>query len=330
MSPARCWYHASVSQYRDERDALRARLEQLERDLAELREDQDRDAIRKQLAALSAQVAEATAQVEGDRAALTEVAGAIQKLRQSLGGPEPEATHVAKEGAKTPATSTGMTAGLSRREWIIGGAFFLAVSVLILFARAPQKAPDPLAAVAGIPGAPHAVDPIALLPIARERAAARQFLVSLEARYVSSNGRVDLRAPSYVGSIQYTFGDRPVEPPPDPSRPIGAPKPRGGDMPRLSQVTIDIGGIRTEQILMGISGAEVPEPKCSIEAVWKAAIEAGAPESAVAVIVYKLDSFAGLGLSGARRGARAMWSFRIEGTAIDLNIEDPSCKVMGK
>jgi hypothetical protein len=336
MSPARCWYHADVSQYRDERDALRARLEQLERDLIELREDQDREAIKAQLAALSAQVAEATAQVEGDRAALGEVAESIQKLRASLGGPAetgkatPDATEPAKEPAHELAKSIEAVPGLGLRAWMVALALFVVVAALVVRSRTPAKPPDPLAAVAGIPGAPHAVDPIALLPTAKQRAVVRQFLVSIEGRYVGSNGRVDLRAPSYAGLIKYTFGERPPEPPPDPSRPLGAPKASGGAMPRQSQVTIDIGGIHIDPILLGFSGAEVPEPRCSFEAVWKGAIEAGAPGDAVAIIVYKLDTFAGLGLPGAARGPRAMWSFRIEGTAVDLKIEDSSCKVMGK
>ena len=49
-----------MSSYRDERDALRARLAGLEHELAELREGPDREEAKRRLAELSANVAEAT------------------------------------------------------------------------------------------------------------------------------------------------------------------------------------------------------------------------------------------------------------------------------
>ena len=314
-----------MSLYRDERDALRARLAELERDLAEARADLDREAIKKQLAALSAQVAEATAQVEDDRAALGEVAASLQKLQASI-APAPA------QGAGAPAKASADAASSPGNAVvflipIVG--FVLLGAIFALLRSAPAPAADPNAAVAAIPGAPHAVDPIALLPMARERARVRTSLVSIEARYVGENGRVDLRAPSYMGSITYTFGERPPEVAPDPSAPLGAPKPSRG-MPSQSEVKIDISGIHAEPVMIGFSGQEVPDPKCTLEDVWKAAREAGAPEGAVAILDYKHDRLIAFGTKSAGTDSGAAWIFRIEGTDIHMRIEDPSCKVTTK
>jgi hypothetical protein len=323
-----------MSSYRDERDALRARLAALEAEVADLREGPDREEAKRQLAELSAKVAEATAKLEGERAALGEVAEAIQKLRVSL---DPDTTKTLDpdenksqkpEPPKTPATSSGLPEGthvvLAISVAILGIAFFAL--------KASSSPPDPHAAVMQVPGAPHAVDPIALLPVARAQALVRESLVSIEARFVGSNGLVDLDAKGYQGSITYTFGETPPEPPRDPSLPIGAPQPYRA-MPRQARVLLDLGGLRAEPVNLGYAGRTVPDPKCSLQDVWKAALDAGAPEGAVAIVTYQLDPLSSLMFLGRRDAASfandsgAAWRFRIEGTKIDLRVEDPTCKV---
>lgn len=318
-----------MSLYRDEREALRARLAELERDLAEARADLDREAIQKQLAALSAQVAEATAQVEDDRAALGEVAASLQKLQAAI-APAPAPAPAQGAGAPAKASADAASSPGNAVVFLIAiVGFVLLGGIFALLRSAPAPAADPNAAVAAIPGAPHAVDPIALLPVARKRAYARMSLVSIEARYVGPNGRVDLRAPSYMGSITYTFGERPPEVAPDPSAPLGAPKPSRG-MPSQSEVKIDLSGIHAEPVMIGFSGQEVPDPKCTLEDVWKAAREAGAPEGAVAILSYKHDRPFAFGAKSAGTDSGAAWLFHIEGTEIHMRIEDPSCKVTTK
>lgn len=336
-SPAnagRLWSNGPMSSYRDERDALRARLAALEAEVADLREGPDREEAKRQLAELSAKVAEATAKLEGERAALSEVAEAIQKLRVSLepdknNNLEPdENKYKEPEPPKTPATSSGLP---------VGTGIFLGISLAILavaffLLKASSSPPDPHAAVMQVPGAPHAVDPIALLPTARAQSLVRESLVSIEARFVGSNGLVDLDAKGYMGSISYTFGETPPEPPPDPSIPVGAPQP-SRPMPTQARVRLDRAGLQEEPVLIGFSSAAVPDPKCSLADVWKAAREAGAPEGAVAVVTYKRDPILPIRLLGRRDAASfakdsgAAWLFVIEGTAISLRIEDPTCKV---
>jgi hypothetical protein len=322
-----------MSSYRDERDALRARLDGLERELAELREGPDREEAKRQLAELSAKVAEATRKLEGERAALGEVADAIQKLRASL-DPDKTLDPAENKDAKTElpkAPSSGLADG---KPIFLGiSVAVLAVALFALFAlKAPSRPPDPHAAVAQVPGAPHAVDPIALLPVARNKALVRASLVSIEARFVGSNGLVDLDAKGYRGSITYTFGETPPEPPRDPSLPIGAPQPSRA-MPRQARVILDLGGMRAEPVVIGYSGRAVPDPNCSLQDVWKAARDAGAPDGAVAIVTYELDQVSSLRLLGRPDAASfandsgAAWRFRIEGTKIALRIEDPTCRV---
>jgi hypothetical protein len=318
-----------MSSYRDERDALRARLDGLERELAELREGPDREEAKRQLAELSAKVAEATGRLEGERAALSEVAEAIQKLRTSLGAPEkPEAP--AAKPAESPTSTSGVPTGTGIFLGI--AACILAVGIFI-FDNTSSSQPAPSEGVSQVPGAPSAADPVALLPAARDKSLIRHSLISIEARYVGSNGLVDLNAKGYQGSVTYTFGGTPPAPPPDPSLPLGAPQP-SPPMPRQARVTLDLSGMRAEPVLFGFSGVAVPDPKCSLADVWKAAREAGAPEGAVAIVTYKRDPLSPLSLFGRRDLAAAAeadsgvaWFFRIEGTSIDLRIEDPTCKV---
>ena len=134
----------------------------------------------------------------------------------------------AKASAEAP--KSGLGAGAVLAFVFLG----LVVVVALVASTTSRSDTDVDAALKAIPGAPHAVDPLALLPMAQNSAPGR-FLVSIEARYVDENGRVDLRALSYMGSITYTFGERPPEPTPDPSRPLGAPQPSRG-MPSESKI----------------------------------------------------------------------------------------------
>jgi hypothetical protein len=104
-------------------------------------------------------------------------------------------------------------------------------------------------------------------------------------------------------------------------------------MPSQASVTLDLGGMRPDFPRIGFSGDAVPDPRCSLADVWKAAREAGAPEGAVAIVTYKRDPVSPLRLLGRRDASSfandsgAAWLFRIEGTKVALRIEDPSCKV---
>jgi hypothetical protein len=309
----------------------------LEHELAELREGPDREEAKRRLAELSAKVAEATQRIEGERAELREVSEAIQKLRTELSSDDAESDKDKNKGSdptpsKAPEAKTADPGGPgSVGVYAIGAVFFAAI-VLLVLRSSPSRSPDPAAALAQIPGAPHAVDPVALIPMARQKALVPKSLVSIEARYVGSNGLVDLDAKGYMGSISYTFGETPPEPPPDPSIPVGAPQP-SRPMPTQARVRLDRAGLQEEPVLIGFSSAAVPDPKCSLADVWKAAREAGAPEGAVAVVTYKRDPILPIRLLGRRDAASfakdsgAAWLFVIEGTAISLRIEDPTCKV---
>lgn len=324
-----------MSTYRDERDALRARLEELERELTELREGPDREEAKRQLAALSAKVAEATAKLDGERAALGEVAASIQKLTTSLGGSDaaaPAGPKAGEAGASGAANGAGSGGGMFAFLGI--SVAILATGYLMLRSSASSAPDDPFAAVRDLPGAPHAVDPVALLPRARLMARSMQYLVSIEARYVASTGLVDLRAPTYMGTIAYTFGERPPDPAPNPSAPLGAPAPRGG-MPSQAKVVVDLQGMKADPVLLGFSGQEVPEPKCTLAQVWSAARGAGAPEGAVAIVTYQRDPLNPLSRLGRREPREESaqgdsgnaWIFHIDGTQIRLRIEDPTCRV---
>jgi len=279
----------------------------------------DRAAREEQLQQLQREIADAKAKLTEDHKVLEELA----ERAASLEGRDPPiapAPSTAPEGAEPPApkSSFPLALGLALAAVIAIGGFMSRNTTPAT--PTPTPAPSPLA---GIPGAPHHVDPSAVLPSARALALAGAELTQIHATYVASDGTFDLDAPALHGRgrLEVTYV---VAPPPvkvDPAAPLGAPRPPP-EPSRGTQVDLDFRGLHATHDQGGAFGmlalhvTPVAEPKCTARQVWDAAKRAGAPDNAVAQLTY--SSFLG----------RAMWDFTIDGTSYAFKIGDPECRVL--
>jgi hypothetical protein len=296
-----------VTSYRDDRESLRQRVSELEEELARIRDANEHDELRKELTSLSERVAAATTKLDEERDGLSDLAARIDGLRRKTTNEPPVAPP---------------------RRFVAVGLIAVACAIALLvvyFAGRTQTEP---AIAPAIPGAPHAVDAMALLAEARRLAGSNKELVSIQAMYVKSDGTLDLEGPGYAGSVVYTFVDRsPPDPPPDPSLPLGAPRP-SKPPPTQTRVILNRSGFQVDHAFFG-PGQSIPEPHCSIRDVWGAAIAAGAPSEAVAIITYRHDTSLAMTAEGKldqRKGP--VWQFRIEGTTHDHDIDPANCRII--
>ena len=274
-----------------------------------MRDADKQDELRKELAALAERVAAATSKLDEERDGLSDLAARIDGLRGK--------TAPAAPPAEPPA-----------RRFVVIGLIAAACAIALLvvyFAGRTQTEPEIAPA---IPGAPHAVDAMALLAEARRLAGERKELVSIQASYVKSDGLLDLEGPGYAGSVIYTFVDpTPPDPPADPSLPLGAPKP-SSPPPTQTRVILNHSGFQVDHAFFG-PGQSIPEPHCSIRDVWRAAIAAGAPSEAVAIITYRHDTSLAMTPDGKLdRRDGPIWQFRIQGTNHDHDIDPATCRVI--
>lgn len=176
--------------------------------------------------------------------------------------------------------------------------------------------------LADIPGAPHAVDPAALVEIARRVSGLgeRSVLAQIDGIFVGSNGRVDLDAPAYKGQVHYRF--ELAQHPPG-QRELLAGVPVGAAIflvnPGRRQrrtVTVDIDGIvvddaSSDGVVLGPSDTPL---HCSFQQAWDAARTGDVPADALAHIMYNSDS-----------GGQAWW-FHVDDTQFTFSINAATCK----
>jgi hypothetical protein len=293
-----------VGSYRDDRAALRQQIDELERELAQTRTQANRDQIAHELAALDDKLRSARAKLDADRSALDELGDGLSRLRKAAAiEPAPEASPAMPRPAL----------------WLTLCAIVVLATIVFLLTRSTTVT-DGGHTLAGIPGAPHAVDPIGALGIAERTAGRHDHLVSIEAEHVRSDGTVDLNAKSHPGRITYTFGTAPgPEPSTDPSRPLGAASPPR-DMPVESSVIISSGGIERRPVMLGMLSRAVRKPRCPTGHVWQAAIAAGAPSAAVAKLSYAAPP-----IRSDNNTPAALWTFTIHGTGFSFELDDDTC-----
>jgi hypothetical protein len=176
---------------------------------------------------------------------------------------------------------------------------------------------------ADIPGAPHAIDPAALVDMARRLSGLgeRSVLAQIDGVFVSSNGRVDFDAHAYQGRVHYRFELPPralTEQERFGGAPLGVPVTslRDPDRRQLRTVTADIDGIRLDEARSDgvvIRGKDVL-PHCSFQQVWNAARTGDVPADAPAHIMYNSDS-----------GGQAWW-FHVDDTQFTFSISAATCK----
>lgn len=159
-----------------------------------------------------------------------------------------------------------------------------------------------------VPGDPHRFDPVASLTAVAAFAGPDSQLVGFEARFVRSDGTMDLTA-DYNPEVKYSF-QRIIQAS-DKNKPLGA---GGGPGPRYVPVTVQVwkpgrimfhhrigGGVSSkwnemERGMRREEGSEQVMPvgkpvtlRCSLEKLWQTAIQKGAPSDAVAAIRYDAD-----------------------------------------
>ncbi len=302
--------------FRDDREALLARLAALETELARGGGTEERAALGKRLDELSAAVRTATERLDLDRGALGDLGARLDALRGDLGGAAPARV------VPPPAAAPGPPAVPDFPAWkvvvpIVGLALIgtcLAVGRSNdeeLAGSAPQPAVTP---DASLPGGLHAFDPIAGLALARERSplGTEGALSAIRAQYVSSNGRVDLDAPAYRGQVDYEFWVPPAASAAEPAAPVGVPRTLA--MGRHASVRVPSGGMDPGFVTPYINGQSLPAPRCSLEGLWAVAMSRGAPRDAVATISYG---------GSADQGGR--WTSDIGDTAVRSILRHAEC-----
>jgi hypothetical protein len=184
-----------------------------------------------------------------------------------------------------------------------------------------------------LPGTAARFDPVATFPAVAAVAGDGARLVRLDARFVGSDGTLDLTARYRPGpSVEYRFA-RPAPAPAD-APPLGAGRQPGGvwfvpvevtaSRPwQWRSVSRSRGGFRTryQYVDLGLSQRErdvetapadrfVPAPGCSFAELWRQARENGAPPEAVATVRYDVSGY----------------RFEIGGTPVDLRF-GPDCRL---
>ena len=170
---------------------------------------------------------------------------------------------------------------------MVAVAFVLSLAISLWAKRVsgPELgvAPDP-PTTEGISGFPEQVDPLKGLVRARGLTP-RPFLRGIVMEGVKPDGTVDVKT---GGEIRYTF-QSPAGHGPQPPRKPGV-VPRKNNCGRQN-VRIHTGGIAADPDQPGIPCAlspldPLPEPRCSMDKVWAAALRKGATKSARARIEY--------------------------------------------
>jgi hypothetical protein len=305
-----------MSAFRDDRELLKQRIEELEEALTRAESRADKGTLEARLATLTERVAAKRADLEEDKKALGELAEALDKMAREL-RPEPPAP-------PSPAATAAGGLGIGAR-WVLMGVavLMMCIGVFVMVASHGGGGPDAPVLVGGaekLPGWPSALDPVAMLPEMRARVGRGEAfeLGSLEVRYLGSSGKLDITGKGYTPMLTYQFVHHPPAPA-EAARPLGVPSP-SRPVATAVVVTIDRTGLATETDVMAILAPRpVPPPRCSTAQVWAAAIAHGAPQAALATLRYRL------GNEGAGR-----WTFEIAETDIRLEIADGSCSVVSR
>ncbi|MBX3273840.1 MAG: hypothetical protein KF729_26485 [Sandaracinaceae bacterium] len=334
--------------FRSDLEALAHKVRSLEAELEELRGAEGED-VRAEIDALRAEIAALHAETQRDERALRETLARIDAVRARVAPGEapadppaaPESVpSVAQPGpTEAPgASGAGCFAALALVSIIGIGAYVASSahepSVWRSEARAPDV-PDPIRSgvddltrpiatrpIDALPGAPHAVDPMEVLEAAREVSGLGPDaqLVSIEASYVGVDGRVDLDAATYRGSVRYRFGVPRASTGQSAQAPLGAPRVRA---PNADAASVELNARGMQGPLRVLARAPstvrfVPLPRCSFADVWALASARGAPRPAVAAVTYHAA------LDGA-----PVWSFRIADTDVALSFGDAECVAAG-
>lgn len=182
---------------------------------------------------------------------------------------------------------------------------FMGLGVPLLIMLAEGYAP--------VPGDARRFDPIASFAQIKTHAGEGAVFTGLYARYVRSDGTVELGA-SYEPYVTYSFYHELATPPPD-APPLGA----GGGAEWYLPVNVllrtpEMGflGMRRSELTAVSEAPDEPaaDPTCSFAALWGIALERDAPASAVAVITYDQNGY----------------NFWIDDTDIRLNFT-PDCSL---
>jgi hypothetical protein len=233
-----------------------------------------------------------------------------------------EKANPADEGSGRMLTFLLIVSGLGAAAWLLFGRSSdpeTRSPAPVIVTPAPPS--DPLA---GIAGAPHAVDPAAFVEQARLMTGigSAAILTQIDAAFVGSNGRVDLDNPHYKGQIFYRFEGR-VEAPPASPLPEGVPLGAPGNAPPLvtyfsQAVVLNVHGFALSEDHSWKSGSARHAPKeisphCSFQQIWQAARTGDAPADAVATVKYtiKQDS--------------PGWWFQIENTSFGFSFNPVTC-----
>jgi hypothetical protein len=165
-----------------------------------------------------------------------------------------------------------------------------------------------------VPGSASSFDPIALYPEILQYAGTDNQLIYMQAKYVRSDGTLDLYA-NYDPEVYYYFAHE-IEPPGG-RKPIGVGSAPEGSYYETVSVSVDNDEFpftmdrSSFQSTTAEDKSFVSAPACSFADLWEIALERGAPQSAVASIYY--DD------SGYR--------FSIDGTSTNITF-DVNCKVI--
>ena len=333
-------YAAAVA-FRDDREALRARIAGLERDLRDRGPDQA-EALT-ELTELKHLVRETRTRVESDQNALDELSARIDQMAAKLTGAESteisapgaddlERVDLADATASDDAAAVGALRSASVRHVklaIVGGLILAHVVGIVALLRAgPSGEATDFDIATPLPGDVADVDPVAVLTLAKARAPASASLTGLELYYVQDSGRIDLTSSHYSARMSFTFVERNDGPDQDPEAPVGTPLPLLGDQ-SISTFRADSSGLHDPALAVSmpflLGQQPVPMPRCSPRALWETARLEGAPEGAVAVLKYE----SALTLGPEQQMIRTpIWTFDIEGTPLHLRFREPDCALV--
>jgi hypothetical protein len=300
--------------FRDEHTALLERIARLEDDLATERGDGAKhDDLARELDELTKRVARALERTNTDREALADVSQALDRVRRKV-APAAEAPSAPSEEPRTPNTA----ASSRTLSLVIVGVF--ALVAVVFFSRRKQSPP----AIE----TPATLDATAVVEEARKYAIdqglpATGRLVRIKAQYASSDGLVHLREPTYEASVELVF----VAPLESPRAASPAPLGARSDLFEIqteSSVVFARSGVRVTGT-QSVGDVSVPNPRCTVADVWKAARAEGAPANAVATLTYE----EGVVITANASVDRAPhWHFEIASTRYTYDISDSDCTVI--
>lgn len=192
-----------------------------------------------------------------------------------------------------PAPTVSEIQAVRKRDRIVGlgivvAAFAIALGIswwAKVASRPEVAAPPGPPRTEGIAGYPAAVDPIAVLPVARELTR-RTLLRGIWAEGVRSDGSIDLS--EGPGRARYAFQSPAGEGPQPPREP--------GTLPRRHYCGKQTVHLRREGLVAdpdisdypcpGQATDHLPDPRCGFREIWAHAIKKGAPRTQVARVEY--------------------------------------------